>query len=98
MYYRYTVSFLFNTIHNHCRVNKRISESGDLSRPAEESGIFSKFTFFPLASPASASSQMELNESFVLGVGDIGIIGRRISVFKDPAMTARVAEGVIGWN
>jgi len=42
---------------------------------------------------------MQLPQTLDLGVGDVGIIGRRISlVTSSRAGPKTVAEGIIGWN
>jgi len=41
---------------------------------------------------------MDLKMPLELKVGGKGVIGRRLSVFKDRELRQRVAEGVIGWN
>lgn len=71
------------------------SRDGDLNtseaRPSDP--------FFSFSLDGYWSSAMELPETLNLGVGDDGIIGRRVSVMtgsiREP-MT--VAEGIIGWN
>ncbi|KAF2727395.1 hypothetical protein EJ04DRAFT_138345 [Polyplosphaeria fusca] len=65
-----------------------------VSLPPTEMSPFYSFDLNP--SPASA---MQLSQKLDLGVGDSGIIGRRVSVMtastKGPTT---VAEGIIGWN
>ena len=42
---------------------------------------------------------MELQQPLELGVGESGVVGRRVSVMTGPGAGAkRVAEGIIGWN
>ena len=55
--------------------------------------------FFTFDLSRRDSSTMELPEILDLGVGETGIIGRRVSVMtgsRRGPMT--VAEGIIGWN
>ena len=42
---------------------------------------------------------MELQQPLELGVGESGVVGRRVSIVTGPGAGAeRVAEGIIGWN
>jgi len=41
---------------------------------------------------------MEYEKKLDLSVGRDGIIGRRISIFKDDSSRILLAEGVVGWN
>jgi hypothetical protein len=42
---------------------------------------------------------MQLPQRLDLGVGDVGIIGRRVSVMTSSMSgPLTVAEGIIGWN
>ncbi|KAF2260453.1 hypothetical protein CC78DRAFT_584875 [Lojkania enalia] len=78
-----------------------IHHDGDLSTSAStfppdripSNPLFS----FPLESDPAAP--MRLPQKLDLGVGDSGIIGRRVSIMtssiKGPTM---IAEGIIGWN
>lgn len=43
-------------------------------------------------------AHMEYEKGLDLSVGGDGIIGRRISVFKDDSSRVLLAEGVVGWN
>jgi hypothetical protein len=76
------------------------SDHGDLSKPAEKVGQLYRFAFNPSLkdSPIKSSAQMDLDHSLSLGVGSDRMVGRRVSVFRDTSMRARVAEGIIGWN
>ncbi|KAF2438674.1 hypothetical protein P171DRAFT_397741 [Karstenula rhodostoma CBS 690.94] len=72
-----------------------IHRDGDLS--ASEARPAVPFFSFDLGSRESCT--VELPETLNLGVGDTGIIGRRVSVMtgsKRGPLT--VAEGIIGWN
>lgn len=46
----------------------------------------------------SRSSKIELDRCLELGVGNEGVIGRRVTVYRDRRMTGALADGVIGWN
>ncbi|KAJ4398068.1 hypothetical protein N0V91_010472 [Didymella pomorum] len=73
-----------------------IHRDGDLSgsvSPLQTSPFYS----FSLES--SEASTMHLSQKLDLGVGDEGIIGRRVSVMMGSTKgPLTVAEGIIGWN
>ena len=72
------------------------SRDGDLSgsaSPAQTSPFYS-FSF-----ESSEASTMHLPQKLDLGVGDAGIIGRRVSVMTGSIQgPLTIAEGIIGWN
>ncbi|KAF2691766.1 hypothetical protein K458DRAFT_398179 [Lentithecium fluviatile CBS 122367] len=75
-----------------------IHRDGDLSTlttpPLSES-----IPFFSFSLENNSVSVMQLPQTLDLGVGDSGIIGRRVSVMTSSRAGPRtVAEGVIGWN
>lgn len=76
--------------------NDSRSRDGDLSgsvSPLQTSPFYS----FSLES--SEASTMHLSQKLDLGVGDEGIIGRRVSVMMGSTKgPLTVAEGIIGWN
>lgn len=72
------------------------SRDGDLSSTLQSIATSPLYSF-PL-SPALEYA-MQLPQKLDLGVGDVGIIGRRISVMTGSAKgPLTVAEGIIGWN
>jgi len=92
-------SMSFKVAYRGRMTNQSFSEYGDLSSPADQAGSLHLIDFDPKQMLSCGSSaQMHLTKQLNLGVGDGGIIGRRISVFKDASMRVRIAEGVIGWN
>ncbi|OAG10290.1 uncharacterized protein CC84DRAFT_1161255 [Paraphaeosphaeria sporulosa] len=72
-----------------------IHSDGDLSAAETRPAV----PFFSFDIGSRESCTMELPETLNLGVGDTGIIGRRVSVMtgstRGPLI---VAEGIIGWN
>ena len=71
------------------------SHDGDLSaadnRPTDP--------FFSFSLDEYQSSTMEIPQTLELGVGNNGIIGRRISIMTNSSGgPIAVAEGIIGWN
>ncbi|CAI6336121.1 unnamed protein product [Periconia digitata] len=55
--------------------------------------------FFSFALNSQDDSVLQLNRTLDLGVGETGIIGRRISMMAGEQRGERViAEGIIGWN
>ncbi|KAJ8112567.1 hypothetical protein OPT61_g5091 [Boeremia exigua] len=55
--------------------------------------------FYSFALDACEASTMDLPQRLDLGVGDAGIIGRRVSVMTGSTKgPLTVAEGIIGWN
>ncbi|KAF9735352.1 hypothetical protein PMIN06_010886 [Paraphaeosphaeria minitans] len=72
-----------------------IHRDGDLN--ASEARPAIPFFSFDLGSRDACI--MELPETLNLGVGDTGIIGRRVSVMTGSTRgPLTVAEGIIGWN
>jgi hypothetical protein len=72
------------------------SRDGDLSSspPQNYSNPLYSFTLDSISTPV-----MQLPQRLDLGVGDIGIIGRRVSVMTSSTKgPLTVAEGIIGWN
>ncbi|KAF1923375.1 uncharacterized protein M421DRAFT_75631 [Didymella exigua CBS 183.55] len=73
-----------------------IHRDGDLSGSASP---VQTPPFYSFSLESSEASTMHLPQKLDLGVGDAGIIGRRVSVMtgsmKGPLT---VAEGIIGWN
>ncbi|KAJ4984795.1 hypothetical protein SVAN01_09668 [Stagonosporopsis vannaccii] len=73
-----------------------IHQDGDLSGSASP---VKTPPFYSFSLEQSEASTMHLSQKLHLGVGDTGIIGRRVSVMtgsrKGPLT---VAEGIIGWN
>lgn len=75
------------------------SQNGDLTRPIETTSSLHQFHFVPKLLPERHGyAEMKLRGQLELGVGGNGVIGRRISIFQDAAMSVRLAEGVVGWN
>ncbi|KAF1958571.1 hypothetical protein CC80DRAFT_14722 [Byssothecium circinans] len=55
--------------------------------------------FFSFPLDGQSASTMRLQQKLDLGVGDTGIIGRRISVMTSSRKgPLTVAEGIVGWN
>ncbi|KAF3033140.1 hypothetical protein E8E12_002241 [Didymella heteroderae] len=55
--------------------------------------------FYSFSLQSSEASTMNLPQKLDLGVGDAGIIGRRVSVMTGSVKgPLTVAEGIIGWN
>lgn len=76
------------------------SEHGDLSQAPMPSACLHRFVFLPReeGTPFDHFANMDLSLDLDLGVGGDGVIGRRISVYKDEGMRMAIAEGIIGWN
>ena len=59
------------------------------------------FYSFPINAPFSedtgGSAVIELQRPLELGVGESGVVGRRVSIGPG-AGAKRIAEGIIGWN
>ncbi|KAH7402818.1 hypothetical protein BKA66DRAFT_518448 [Pyrenochaeta sp. MPI-SDFR-AT-0127] len=73
-----------------------IHRDGDLSTTSPTIATNPLYSF-PLDSALDIG--MQLPQKLDLGVGDAGIIGRRISVMtKSTEGPLTVAEGIIGWN
>ncbi|CAO2657237.1 Nn.00g033630.m01.CDS01 [Neocucurbitaria sp. VM-36] len=73
-----------------------IHRDGDLSATSQSAPADPLCTF-PLTS--GLDSTMQLPQRLDLGVGNAGIIGRRISVIAGSTQgTLTLAEGIIGWN
>ncbi|RII17555.1 hypothetical protein CUC08_Gglean002395 [Alternaria sp. MG1] len=73
-----------------------IHRDGDLSAPQPQSIADSLYSF-EIGSPLGG--MMHLPEKLHLGVGDNGIIGRRVSVMTGSTQQPlTLAEGVVGWN
>lgn len=72
------------------------SRDGDLTASPQATPSNPLYSF---ALKTVLESTMQLPQKLDLGVGDAGIIGRRISVMtgshQDPLT---LAEGIIGWN
>ena len=72
------------------------SRDGDLSAPPPQSIADSLYSF---EIGSSLGGMMHLPEKLHLGVGDNGIIGRRVSVMTGSTQQPlTLAEGVVGWN
>ncbi|KAG4267123.1 hypothetical protein FPRO06_10267 [Fusarium proliferatum] len=74
------------------------SSSGDLTRNANECGLFRQFS---LQTPPTSREYVELplQGPLSLEVGGDGIIGRRVSVYSRLASGDKiVAEGIVGFN
>lgn len=76
------------------------SDHGNLLRPVDYRDEGIRFAFQPTSSGPVLNSiaHMEYEKGLDLSVGGDGIIGRRISVFKDDSSRVLLAEGVVGWN
>ncbi|KAF2877157.1 hypothetical protein BDV95DRAFT_140222 [Massariosphaeria phaeospora] len=73
-----------------------IHRDGDLTTPPPIRQIDPLFSF-PLETDAAAV--MQLSQRLDLGVGDVGIVGRRVSVMRgEREESLTVAEGIVGWN
>lgn len=79
---------------------RSFSDHGDLLQPVDYRDEGIKFAFQPTSPGPTLGSiaHMEYEKELDLGVGGDGIIGRRISVFKDDPSKVLLAEGVVGWN
>ncbi|TID24066.1 putative oxoglutarate iron-dependent oxygenase protein [Venturia nashicola] len=75
-----------------------IHDHGNLLRPVDHRDEGIRFAFQPTSSGERSTAHMEYEKELVLSVGGDGIIGRRISVFKDDPTRILLAEGVVGWN
>jgi hypothetical protein len=78
--------------------NALSSRDGDLSIPSTPEREV-KESLYSFALEGKEDKEMQLPQSLDLGVSDVGIIGRRVSVMtasNNGALT--VAEGIIGWN
>lgn len=72
------------------------SRDGDLSAPPPQSSLDPLYTF---NLEDSSRGMMQLPEKLHLGVGDNGIIGRRVSVMTGSShQPLALAEGIVGWN
>ena len=85
------------------------SETGDLQRPALESPILHRIGFRGAAprsgtqTPSQTSSEIRVSLAapLDLGVGGDGIIGRRVTLWRDvddDGGAGPVAEGIVGFN
>ena len=64
---------------------------------------YKPFYSFPINVPfledMGGGAVIELQRPLELGVGESGVVGRRVSIVTGPGAGAeRVAEGIIGWN
>lgn len=76
------------------------SNSGDMTKLAEDCGLFHQF-MIPVTTRPSGSSfvELELVQPLSLEVGNDGIIGRRVSLLSGPSARRTVlAEGIVGFN
>ncbi|CAE7208279.1 hypothetical protein PTTW11_09809 [Pyrenophora teres f. teres] len=72
-----------------------IHRDGDLTDALEKQSTNPLYSFLLDARPV----RMQLPQRLDLGVGDRGIIGRRVSVMTGSVEgTLTLAEGIIGWN
>jgi hypothetical protein len=72
-----------------------------LSKPTDDASFLHSFTFDSNGRVKSSQRdvvQMDLAQHLELGVGGNGVIGRKISIFRDVTTDQPIAEGVIGWN
>ncbi|KAF4470219.1 hypothetical protein FALBO_2891 [Fusarium albosuccineum] len=78
-----------------------IHSSGDLTRNANDCGLFRQFTL-PVTPTARQDDFVELSleKPLSLEVGNDGIIGRRVSLYSRIASSQDriVAEGIVGFN
>lgn len=76
------------------------SDHGNLLRTVDYRDDGIRFAFQPTSTGPTLDSiaYMEYEKELDLGVGGDGIIGRRVSVFKDDSSRVLLAEGVVGWN
>lgn len=75
----------------------RGSRDGDLSTSSRKQPQMNPLYSFNLET--TSESILELPQRLHLGVSDIGVIGRRISVMTSSSQgPLTVAEGIIGWN
>ncbi|KAF2132035.1 hypothetical protein P153DRAFT_183354 [Dothidotthia symphoricarpi CBS 119687] len=73
-----------------------IHRDGDLSASSQQTQSNPLYSF---SLDSDFDSSMQLPERLDLGVGDVGIIGRRVSVMASSTKgPLTVAEGIIGWN
>jgi hypothetical protein len=76
-----------------------IHQTGDARVPTEYAGLLHEFRFTSVhKAPGSSVVEAMVPERYDFGVGERGIIGRRISVFQNLMDTEPIVEGVIGWN
>ncbi|KAK5996108.1 hypothetical protein PT974_04535 [Cladobotryum mycophilum] len=80
-----------------------IHSSGDLTRSADECGLFRQISLstMAMASPSSSAYlELPLESPLSLQVGNEGIIGRRVSLYSRPCpgINRMVAEGIVGFN
>ena len=79
------------------QANSHGSTSGDLTRSAQDCGLFRRFALSPRkASADSGFLELSLDEPLSLQVGSDGIIGRRVSLMS--GTDTMVAEGIVGFN
>ncbi|KAK3937725.1 hypothetical protein QBC46DRAFT_392037 [Diplogelasinospora grovesii] len=78
------------------RVLVSIHLTGDLTKPIEDCGLLQRFTL-PSAGQSKNDEgiEMALDKSLMLGVGQDGIIGRRVSMARQGRL---LADGIIGFN
>jgi hypothetical protein len=76
------------------------NDHGNLLRPVDYRDQGIRFVFRPacVAPTLDSVAHMEYEKKLDLSVGRDGIIGRRISIFKDDSSRILLAEGVVGWN
>ncbi|KAF4344356.1 hypothetical protein FBEOM_1750 [Fusarium beomiforme] len=75
-----------------------IHSSGDLTRNANECGLFRQFSL-ETSSKSHDYVELPLQGPLSLEVGGDGIIGRRVSVYSRLASGDKiVAEGIVGFN
>jgi hypothetical protein len=88
-YSEYSQQGLFIT-----RANVLNSRDGDLSSSPQQS-----IPLYSFSLDSNMAPMMQLPQRLDLGVGDVGIIGRRVSVMTSSTKgPLTVAEGIIGWN
>ncbi|KAL8372264.1 hypothetical protein RB595_001856 [Gaeumannomyces hyphopodioides] len=82
-----------------------IHQSGDLSMPARECGLLRAFALTHAAElEDGVAMELELATPMPIQVGDDGIIGRRVSIFRQAAdscferLGPSMAEGIVGFN
>jgi hypothetical protein len=76
------------------------SETGDLTRPATSSPLWSTFSLKPASEVGGVqvrSMEVELGRPMKIEVGSDGIIGRRVTIWTQGCVEP-VAEGIIGYN
>ncbi|KAH8698939.1 hypothetical protein BGW36DRAFT_426621 [Talaromyces proteolyticus] len=85
------------TLQNHPFLSLQIEKSGDLSTPLPSEPLHS----FKLNAAQQTSMEFELPSKLDLGVSNLGIVGRLVTVLSagsSNGMGHVLGRGVVGWN